>query len=337
MNENLYQHLHNQAIVIDATCPLGSVEDYFKLWIDGGVTVMVPTVAVNHNCQETISLIAKWLKKIENNANELLHITSIHDIYRAKKEHKLGILFHFQNSLPLETDLDLLSIYHRLGVRIIQLCYNVKNFVGDGCDERTDSGLSEFGLNAIREMNRLGILVDLTHSGYQTTIDAIQASEKPLIFSHSNVFNICPSPRNLRDDQIKAIAEKDGVIGVVAYPAFVSTKKQPTTDDLIDHIDYLKKLVGVRHIGIGMDFWEGMDGIAKIEDAKKLYDVLLRNGQWKATSYPPPPWRYPEGVEDPSKFANLTKALLNRGYSEDEVLLILGKNFIRVYKEVWKS
>jgi membrane dipeptidase len=328
--------LHKKAIIIDATCPLGSLENYYKLWIDGGVTVMAPTVAVDQNCRETVSLIATWLKKIEA-SDDLLLVTCVEDIYRAKRENKLGIIFHFQNSLPIENDLDLLSVYHRLGVRVIQICYNVKNFIGDGCTERTNSGLSEFGINVIREMNRVGILVDLTHTGYQTTMDAIKISEKPVIFSHSNVFNLCTSPRNLKDDQIKAVAEKDGVIGVVGYPAFVTSNYQATVDDLIDHIDYIRNLVGLRHIGIGMDYWEGMDGIATLGEAKKLYTELIDTGKWKADCYPPPPWRYPNGVEKPSQFSNLTDALILRGYLEEEVLMILGENFLRVYKEVWKG
>ncbi|SMQ81442.1 membrane dipeptidase [Bacillus sp. OV166] len=335
MNRTESLQLHKKAIIIDATCPLGSLENYYKLWIDGGVTVMAPTVAVDQNCRETVSLIATWLKKIEA-SDDLLLVTCVEDIYRAQRENKLGIIFHFQNSLPIENDLDLLSVYHRLGVRVIQICYNVKNFIGDGCTERTNSGLSEFGINVIREMNRVGILVDLTNTGYQTTMDAIKISEKPVIFSHSNVFNLCPSPRNLKDDQIKAVAEKDGVIGVVGYPAFVSTKNKATVEDLIDHIEYIRNLVGIRHIGIGMDYWEGMDGIAALDESKKLYTDLIHTGKWKADCYPPPPWRYPKGIENPSKFSKLTEALINRGYSEEEVLLILGENFLRVYKEVWK-
>lgn len=337
ISEEEYIQLHKKAIVIDATCPLGNVDDYFDLWLKGGVTVMAPTVAVNDSCRETMSSIATWLKRIEKNSDKLLLVSTVNDIYKAKKEGKLGILFHFQNSLPIERDLGLLSVYQKLGVRAIQLCYNVKNFIGDGCDERTNSGLSEFGVNAIKEMNRLGILVDITHTGYETTMDAIKTSEKPLIFSHSNVFNLCPSPRNIKDDQIKAIAEKDGVIGVVGFPAFVSSKANVTVDDLIDHIDYIKNLVGIKHIGIGVDYWEGMDGITPIEESRKLYDGLISSGAWTTNAYPPPPWTYPTSIEDPSKFSNLTKALLKRGYSEEEVLLILGENFMRVYEEVWKS
>ncbi|WP_026576172.1 dipeptidase [Bacillus sp. UNC438CL73TsuS30] len=336
LDDKNYLLLYQKAFVIDSACPLGSLENYFRLWMDGGATAMAPTVAVNNSSHETIGLIAKWLKKIEKQSHDLLLVTLPEDLYKAKQEKKLGIIFHFQNSLPIESDLNLLSVYHRLGVRIIQLCYNVKNFIGDGCDERTDCGLSEFGIHAIKEMNRLGILVDLTHSGHQTTMEAIQTSERPVIFSHSNVYELCPSPRNLKDNQIKAVAEKDGVIGVVAFPTFVAKKKHTTVEDLVHHIDYIKDLVGVRHIGIGLDYWEGMDGIASKEEANRLYTQLISTGKWKEHSYPPPPWRYPEGIEEPTRLPNLTKALLKRGYSEEEILRILGGNFLRVYKEVWK-
>ncbi|WP_134698670.1 dipeptidase [Ammoniphilus sp. YIM 78166] len=330
-----YWELHKEAIVIDATCPLGAVDHYYKRWIEGGVTVMIPTIAANHSCRETIGRIAAWHRTIETHSDELLLVTSVDDIYRAKKERKLGVIFHFQDSLPIEGDLNLLTIYRQLGVRIIQLCYNVRNFIGDGCDERTDSGLSQFGVSAVKEMNRLGIVIDLSHTGYQTTMEVMKISEKPVIFSHSNVYQLCPSPRNIKDDQIKAVAEKDGVIGIVGFPAFVSKSDTPTVDNYVDHIDYIAKLVGVRHVGIGIDYYEGMDGIASMEEATKIYDQLITSGKWKAESYPPPPWKYPSGIEDPSKFPNLTKALLKRGYSEEHVLQILGGNFIRVYEEVW--
>lgn len=334
-NEDNFLDIHKRAIIIDAACPLGNIENNFNRWITGGVTVMAPTVASDHGITETMQNIGRWLRLIENNEDKLKLVTSVDDIYKAKKQNKLGILFHFQDTLPLESKIELLSAYRNLGVRVIQLCYNVKNFIGDGCEERTDSGLSDFGIQVIKEMNRLGILVDLTHAGYQTSLEAMQISEKPVIFSHSNVYNLCPSSRNIRDEQIKCLADKGGVIGVVGYPAFVKNKPKVTLDDLIDHIDYIRDLVGIEHVGLGIDYWEGMDGIASIEEAHKLYNDLISLGRWKKESYPEPPWTFPQGIETPEKFPNLTRALLRRGYSETEIELILGKNYLRVYNKVW--
>lgn len=330
-----YMSLHKEAIIVDGTTPLGFIGEYYKKWIDGGATAMAPSIAIDDTSYNTINNIAYWIKKIENNSDELLLVSTADDIYRAKEEGKLGIIFHFQGTLPIELNLDLLSVYQRLGVRVIQLCYNMKNFIGDGCDERTDSGLSDFGIKVIHEMNRLGILVDLSHTGYQTTMEAIEISKKPVVFSHSNVDSLCSSPRNLKDDQIKAVANKGGVIGINGFPAFVAIKDRPTVDDFIDHIDYIRTLVGIEHVGISLDYWEGMASVASINEAQKLYDGFVKTGRWKKESYGSPPWWYPEGIEEPSKLPNLTKALLKRGYSEKDIKLVLGENFIRVYKEVW--
>lgn len=334
MNE-VSKNLHKDLIVIDGTCPLGQDEKHMFRWKKGGVTVMAPTVAVNENAQDTMYKIGTWYKRFHTHESQLMHIRSVDDIYEAKRLNKLGILFHFQNSLPIERNIDLLAIYQKLGVRIIQLCYNQKNHIGDGCDERTDSGLSEFGVEAIKEMNRLGIVVDVSHTGYQTTLEAIEISEKPVIASHANVHKLHPVVRNLKDDQIIALAQKGGVIGINGFPGFVSNKKNPTLDDFVDHIDYIVDLVGINHVAISLDFYEGMSSIMNDSEANQVYNQQLSDGRWKKETYPEPPWNYPNGLTLPDEFPNLTKILLERGYDEEDIRLIMGENFIRVFKDVW--
>lgn len=329
------QDLHKDLIVIDGTCPLGQSEEHIFRWLEGGVTVMAPTVAVNENVQETMYKIGTWYKRFHTHESKLMHIQSVEDIYEAKRSNKLGILFHFQNSLPIERNIDLLSVYHKLGVRIIQLSYNQKNHIGDGCDERTDSGLSEFGVKAIKEMNRLGLVVDVSHTGYTTTMEAIEVSEKPVIASHANVYNIHPVARNLKDDQIIALAKTGGVIGINGFPGFVSNKKNPTLDDLVDHIDYIVDLVGISHVAVSLDFYEGMSSIMDDAEANRTYSQLISDGRWKKSTYPEPPWHYPNGLTLPEEFPNLTNKLLERGYGEQDIRLIMGENFIRVFKDVW--
>lgn len=218
---------------------------------------------------------------------------------------------------------------------MVQLCYNVRDFVGDGCAERTDCGLSDFGVKVIEELNRLGMVIDCSHTGYRTTMEAIEVSKKPVIVSHGNVRAVCDSFRNLKDDQIKAIAKKGGVIGLNGYPDFVSKKRRSTLDDLLDHADYIAKLVGVEHISVGIDYYEGMAGVASDEAAKALYAQFVEAGVWNPRDYGPPPWHFPEGIEMPDKLPNLTAGLLKRGYSEEDVKKILGLNLVRVFKEVW--
>ena len=331
------EELHREAIVIDATCPLASVGNHFEKWIAGGATVIAPTVnRPPELMRDTMDRVGKWLRRLQVNQDRLLQVLSVEDIYRAKEENKLGILFHFQGTTPFEKDLNSIEVYHRLGVRMVQLCYNEKDFVGDGCAERTDCGLSEFGVKVIGELNRLGMVVDCSHTGYRTTMDAIEVSEKPVIVSHGNASAVCKSFRNLRDDQIKAIAENGGVIGLNGYPDFVAKKKKPSLDDLLEHADYIARLVGVEHISVGIDYFEGQAGIAGDEEAKVRYDALIAAGTWSPKAYGPPPWHYPEGIEMPDKLANLTAGLMKRGYSEEDTRKILGLNLIRVFEEVWQ-
>jgi len=335
-----FEAIHQRSIVIDATCPLATLENHLEHYRRGGVTAIAATVGYGTpgigNIQFTMKTLATWFKRFEENQDRLMLITSAEDIISAKKENKLGIIFHFQGSLPLEDDLNIIGVYHRLGLRICQLCYNTKDLVGCGCAEKEDTGLTEFGVKAVHEMNRLGIVVDCAHTGIKTTLDTIEASQSPVIISHGNARAVCQSKRNLGDDVIKAIASNGGVIGINGFPRFVCETGIPDLDDYINHVDYLVNLVGVDHVCIGMDYFEYQAGVVDDPTAKVVYDYLLESGAWSAEDYPPPPWNYPKGIELPDKMANLTRGLLERGYDEDGAAKILGGNILNVFREVWK-
>ena len=329
-----YRRVHEEAIIFDGTCPLLTHSpEHTAYYVEGGVTVVAPSLAANHDCGEAIKRIAQWLGIIKEREDELLHVTEVEDFRRAKAQGKLGILFHFQNTLPLEQSIELLDVYKALGVRVIQLTYNVKNFVGDGCLERTDAGLSDFGIRLIKAMNRAGIAVDLSHTGIKTTLDAMDVSEKPVVFSHSLARAVRDSPRNLTDEQIRRVAEMSGVIGINGFPPFVADTTRPTLDDLLKHVDYMADLVGIDHIGIGIDF-EYIDESMQATSLKH-YNYFVKTGQWNPADYPPPPYYYPRGLDDPRSFPNLTKALLERGYNNEETKKVLGGNFMRVYSQIW--
>jgi len=328
--------VHKEAIVFDGTCPLLNEERSIDWWIQGGVTVAAPTVAGDDDCSAAMAKIGRWMRIIRDRSQDLMQVRTVDDFVKAKEQGKMGILFHFQNTLPLEREVDLVDVYHALGVRVIQLTYNVKNFVGDGCDERTDAGLSDFGVKIIRAMNKAGIAVDCSHTGVRTTLDAMDVSECPVVFSHGNARAVCDNPRNLTDEQIRKAAAMGGVIGMNGYPAFVAKKPRPTLDDLVDHVVYMADLVGIDHVGIGIDFYSGQAGVASLEMAQAMYDAALRSGRWKPGTYPPPPYYYPLGLDDPRGFPNMTATLLKRGFSEEDTKKVLGQNFMRVYSEIWR-
>jgi membrane dipeptidase len=225
------------------------------------------------------------------------------DIYRAVKDHKIGALLSLEGGEPLSGDLGVLRMLYKLGVRSVTLTWNQRNDIADGVGERrTKGGLTSFGVQVVEEMNRLGMLIDASHMSDEGFYDLISATKRPIVASHSNCRSLCDHPRNLTDDQIKAIATNGGVIGMVFSPDFIDKEKdKQSVDRLLDHVDHITDIVGVEHIGIGSDF-DGFPGI-------------------------------PKGLEDVTKMPNITKGLVARGYSERDVRKILGENYLEVFKK----
>ena len=326
--------LHSEAIVIDAVCPLLMNKKYIEWYKEGGATAIAPTVASGENAGEALRAVGGWLRFVRNR-DDLLLVRQAGDIERAKQAGKLGIFLHFQGTDPLENDIDLVDAFKAAGVGMIQLTYNVKNRVGDGASERTDSGLSYFGLEFVKRCNEVGVIVDCSHTGYRTTMDAIEASSRPVVFSHANAKGVWDSPRNIADDQIKAVAATGGLVGIVGFPGFVAKSDRPSLDEFIDHIDYDVNLVGIDHVGLGIDYYLGQHLVADEEVAKRVYDDMITTGRWRPEAYPPPPHHFPEGIETPRTLPVLTARLLERGYKPDDVKKILGGNWMRMFKEIW--
>lgn len=326
--------LHHDSIVIDATCPLLDDVRYIDWWIEGGATAAAPSVGGSDGAKATLSNLAKWIRQFETDAR-LVWVKQAADIERAKREGKFGIIFHFQGTEPIEDNLNLVYAYKALGVGMIQLSYNVKNRVGDGCEERTDAGLSNFGLKLIETMNAARVIVDCSHTGYRTTMDAMEASSSPVVFSHANARAVHLSPRNIQDDQAKAAAATGGLVGVVGYPAFVSSSTNPSLDQFIDHIVHYATTIGIDHVGLGIDYFKGQVPIADPTLIQHWYEETVASGRWSSASYPPPPYHYPEGIETPRTLHALTEGLLRRDFSEREIRKVMGGNWLRVFRDVW--
>jgi membrane dipeptidase len=254
-------------------------------------------------------------------SNNLELITHSNEIVK-NHEKKVSIIIGFEGGEALWQDLRILNVFYKLGLRRLTLTWNNRNAIADGVRWQTSKGgLTEFGHDVVNECNRLGILVDVSHITDRGFWDTIEASKDPIIASHSNCRELCGSLRNLTDDMIKALAEKNGVIGVNYVPFFLSDidyakvnagdEKEMakinavTVERVVDHIDHMVNIIGnTNHVGLGSDF-DGVPSIAK-------------------------------GLEDASKVPNLTKSLVGRGYSDQDIEKILGMNFLRVIKQVWK-
>jgi len=333
--------LISRSIVIDDLSgfePKPSLPDAgFSIIKESGITMVGPTLGdVEPGAAYTTSVasISKMLNQIAMYPDRMMLIRGSNDLQQAKKQGKLGVLINFQNSAAIGLDLKNLDTFYDMGLRQIQLTFNWRNWVGDGCTERTQAGLSYFGVDMVHRMNELGMLVDVSHTGYQSTLDAIDVSKGPIVFSHANCKAVCDHPRNKTDDQIKALAAKGGVMGLTCFNWFVSNKPISTLDDLLDHYDYMMKLVGVEHIGIGSDFnvaaWAGRAPDAEWEQHMRLYGE--REAKVLKSRFPP----YIDAVNGPQRYRVIAQGLRKRGYSTGDIEKILGLNFLRVYKQVLK-
>ena len=262
----------------------------------------------------------------------LLLVETADDIRRAKGEGRLGVIFGVQGlATKIEDDPTLVRILHRLGLRIGQLTYNERSSLGCGCLEQPDTGLTQLGKIVIREMNHVGMAVDMAHAGDRTTVDAIDCSRQPVIVSHGNVRALCDTPRNYGDDALKALAACDGVIGITAYGPLCETRPgvRPALGDMLDHIAYVADLVGVDHVGIGSDFFESESAVRfhaffRVRYPEVFADYRLDNV-------------YFDEFNRVDHFPLLTQALIDRGFSREETTKILGGNFMRVFDRVWKA
>ena len=255
-----------------------------------------------------------------------MQVRSVEDIHEAKSQRLAGMIFGFQDTGPINGNLRMLAVYHALGVRIIQLTYNDENAVGCGCMAPEDKGLTPFGREVVAEMNRLGMLVDLSHCGHKTTMDAIEVSKGPVAFTHANPLALAKSPRNKPDEAFKALAAKGGVAGAVLLPAWLTHHGQASLEDYLNAIDYLVKLIGIEHVGLGTDFMEEIP--AEIM-ATALKGISPENLQQFYGS------NIVKGFESAAEFPKVTEGLLARGYSPEDVKKIIGGNWLRLYEKVW--
>lgn len=316
---------------------------FFKRLAEGGYTAIV-TTAVFRDClfEEALKRVYYHRQFIEENSDKIFLATTIEDIESAKKEGKVAIVFGFQNPKPMIPLVEVrplsevvqdagsaVAIFYSLGVRITQLTYNYRNLIAEGCNERTNCGLSKFGVRFVEKLNELGMVIDLSHAGPATVMDAIEYSKDPVICSHTNVYSLCENIRNIQDEGIKALAEKGGVIGISGWSYhLVPPPTRATIEDVLDHIEYLVNLVGVDHVGYGSDAAEFMP-VERFEGLEIENPELMFSGQKFEETLA-------EGLDTISKLPNLTKGLVARGYSDQEISKILGGNWLRVFKRVWK-
>ena len=335
MDGDRWRTLHDSAFVVDGTCPLLAVPEFVDWYIEGGVDIVTPTVGGFHPVATSFKLIGKWLALIRCR-DDLVLVDTAAGARAAKAAGQTGVVFHFQGSDPIEEDLRHVDAFKRLGVGMMQLAYNVESAAGYGAQVR-DQGLKVFGRELIQRCNEAGVIVDCSHAGHRTALDAVAASESPVVVSHANAYALrqTESERNVRDELVAAIGESGGIVGVTGFPGFLVEEGQPSLDTYLDHVDHFVSIAGIDHVGLGIDYYLGQHPVVDGEQARREYQREVDSGRWKGSDYPPPPHRYPAGIETPKTLPNVTRAMLERGYSEAKTQAILGLNWLRVYEAVW--
>ena len=321
-----YKSIHQEAIVVDTHCDtLGQVfqgeralgesssTGQFDLprAIAGGLTAELMATFVDDPRQgcgslQTLQLIDVFHEEIDAYSNLAVQAVTAEEILVAKRGGKVALILAMEGAEGLDGDLGVLRTAYRLGLRALGLTWNRRNAAADGVDEiRTGGGLSNFGVNLVKECNNLGIVIDLAHLSPKGIQDVLEITESPVVATHANCHTLMPHPRNLTDTQLEIIASQDGVVGITPVPPFLGENPEfSELDVLLDHLDHMVSIMGVDGVGLGMDF----DGVGD----KRVRDI-----------------------EDVSKLPNITKGLAKRGYDKDAIKNILGGNFMRVFSSVW--
>lgn len=274
--------------------------------------------------------LAAYDAHIRAHPDRLAKVVSVADLDAAIARSAIGLIYYIQNSTPLGDDLDRLKDLHARGVRIIQLTYNTRNLAGDGCLERTNSGLSNFGVELVARMNEARMLVDLSHCGEATTRDGITFSKRPVAITHAGCKRVFDHPRNKPDDLLKALADKGGVIGIFQINPYVGSRERNTLDDYLAHVDHAVKVAGEDHVGVGSDR-EHRPIPDTAEEKQKLIDELSRLRPVTAASF-----RWPFFISElnhPRRMETIAEGLQRRRYTSRQIDKILGNNWYRLLRE----
>ena len=336
---NRVKNLHDQAFIVDAHFDLpldvafrrerGEQKVVESSYIDdfrqGGVDLIVSAMFVHDyflpelGLRKALDQISFLHDEIDESPGLLRLCRTVDEARAAKNDGEIGLFLSLEGAEPLQNDLGLLRIFHELGVRGLGLVWSRRNYVADGAfftavKEGIKGGLTPFGVKLIEKAEQLGIVIDLSHINDEGFSDVLEIVSRPVVVSHSNCRALADTKRNLTDEQIEKIAENGGVIGMNSVNMFTDpTKEKATVSDLIDHVDHIVKIGGIDHVGIGFDICNGFTDYLKLEDPLPAYDIITSHRH------------LPE----------FTTGLIERGYSDEEIMKILGGNFLRVYEAIF--
>jgi membrane dipeptidase len=320
--------LLNDMIVWDNVWPwepwCGNSVDNLRLLAEAGWTHISLTVAGDmYNISETVSRIGALRREVQAEPDRFILVNNVDDITEAKRTNRLAVSLHLEGTRCLERNIDMVEVFYLLGIRHNLLAFNSPNSAGGGCAE-PDPGLSGFGKRVVAEMERVGMLLDLSHTGYKTTMDAMEMATRPVVFTHSNSNTLTPHWRNLKDDQIKACAATGGLVGISGSNDYLGDP-DASTEALFRHLDYYVNLVGPDHVGFGFDIVFNADPLNEWVKTRPKEWPGVDSPDWNGFSY-----------MEPHQLHGLIEMMLNHGYDEAAIRKISGENYIRICNTVWK-
>jgi membrane dipeptidase len=330
------------ALVRDIQTSDEAKQMYLDMWRRSGITVACGTYSGAHRIsgafEGAVRKIANAHAIVTACSDEMAIVTDAAGIERAHREGRFGIVIDFQNTLPLADEIDRLNLFYGLGLRMVQLTYNYQNFVGDGCTETNQGGLTYFGREVVQRLNDLNILVDVSHCSEQVGWDAMEISSQPVIVSHSAAKGVAAHDRAKSDELARAIAEQGGYFGVVVIPGFIRDSPGGSLDDLVRQIEHLVNVCGIDHVGLGTDKAGPGPGTSSLVEYPDSMPMRLP-GEFDWTGFRNEEHRLTDeyemdGFAALDDWPNITVALAQAGFDEDEIRKILGLNYLRVFEDV---
>ena len=287
--------------------------------------------------QGVLRALSVWANRCQRHPHLLRPATQTRHVHEARQQGQVAVMYGLQNACCIDTDLDRLQTLHNLGLRIVQLTYNNRNQVADGCRETNDQGLSSFGRDALVRMNDLGLVIDLSHCSPKTTVQSAKLSRAPVAATHVGAHALYPHPRNKTDDELKAIADTGGMVGVIGVPLFLRQEGPDGIDDMLDHLEHMAGIVGIDRIGVGHDnfvhpdesHFRTNDRIGFATGTSGLEDLMPAGALPSAERWASYHLARLEGFDGIAGWPNLTRGLVARGYSDDEITGVLGANWLR--------
>jgi microsomal dipeptidase-like Zn-dependent dipeptidase len=318
-------------IIIDGLQADECDPDVFVEWRKGGMSCVHATCMnyVFDNTRDALFALSRWRKAFRNHPDLIRPAIKADDIRAAMSEDRTAVLLGFQNTLPLEDDLALVEIFYDLGIRVIQMSYNHQGLAGAGCQEPVDTGLSLYGKRIVAEMNRLRMLIDASHCGIRTTMDAIEHSTAPIAVTHSNARSFSSdvelTHRLKSDEAMKALASNGGMFGMVLFPAMLPGGMNCTLSRFCDLIEHTAGIIGIDHLGLGTDFVWGrpLSYIKQVRTGRSTFD-------WAPVV--PPKW--PDWMRTPADLPRIADELAARKWAEREIEAFMGRNWLDFYEKV---